>query len=153
MEIKCESCGKRFEPSDKDAKDIERAKKQGKTFILITCGACHMGTIYNPSGTPDEEVPSRLLRCPVQECVGFVVEIRDKRRTVWSCGECGSVWRKLESVFREISEIVKKYPYRKRCYRKKGDVWVPATMSKEPANYDDLVEREEPDTRKRLVRD
>jgi hypothetical protein len=144
MRIKCESCGKHFEPSDKDRKDIERAKKKGKTFLFITCGVCHLGTIYNPSGTEVKHKSAiRLLRCPVRGCTGFVVELNENRVAVWSCGECGSAWKRIESVYREIDKIVKKFPYRRKCYRKRKDAWMPAPARNEPSNYDERVEQEE----------
>jgi hypothetical protein len=62
----------------------------------------------------------------------------------WGCGECGSIWYKKANLFKEIENIVKKFAYRKKCYRKSKREWLPAAPDKIPDDYEERVV-DEPD--------
>ena len=100
----------------------------------------------DPYGVSADDDKSPTYRCPVSRCTGWVDLIEDEDEgDFWGCGECGSIWRKRKNFFAEISAIVKKQKYRQACYRKSGHNWEPEDGDREPDDYEDLVEREEPD--------
>ncbi|UVM50373.1 MULTISPECIES: hypothetical protein [unclassified Pseudomonas] len=71
----------------------------------------------------------------------------------WGCGECGSVWYEESNFQKEITEIIARHPYRGGSYEKINGKWLPATLSSEPVNYEELVKKEPPDENDELVRD
>jgi hypothetical protein len=85
------------------------------------------------------------LRCPEVTCTGWVSEVDDGDEHFWGCGECGTVWSERDELDDSIREAVKKYPYRKKCYRKSGDTWKPVPLDKEPDDYEQRVEQESDD--------
>jgi hypothetical protein len=60
----------------------------------------------------------------------------------WGCGECGSLWYERSNLFSEIEKMIQTFPYRKKCYRKVGDVWLPAEIGEGPKGYSRMVENE-----------
>jgi hypothetical protein len=61
----------------------------------------------------------------------------------WGCGECGGEWATRKDVLSDVKRAIARYPFRSRVYVKKrnGDM-VPVALSREPNNYDALVEKE-----------
>jgi hypothetical protein len=82
------------------------------------------------------------LRCPEVSCTGWVSEVRDGDQHFWGCGECGTTWFERDELEESILAAVKKYPYRKMCYRKSKQGWQPAPLKNEPEDYEDRVEQE-----------
>jgi hypothetical protein len=112
-------------------------------FIMLECPNCGLSSGYDPiaGGEPEEEEPG--LCCPVSGCTGTVSYVEDlEERPFWGCGECGSIWYEEKNLQAEISAIVEKYPYRRKCYVKRGGKWAPADLSKIPDDYNERVERE-----------
>lgn len=143
MEIRCDSCNQKFIATKAQVAQISKAKKERKSLIILKCGACHLGFAHRlRQEDAGKGEPEELLRCPVLACTGFVVQLEQKTKTVYCCGECGSTWKIAEDLFSEIEAIIKKFKYRRQAYRKSRQIWLPAGADAEPANYDELVGNE-----------
>jgi hypothetical protein len=144
MKIKCDSCQKHFVATPAQVRQIEQAQKKRKRILLLKCAVCGCGFIFQhkPPVQSAEQKPALLLRCPVAGCAGFVTEVQEKKKTLLSCGECGSIWHSQSKLFAAISDIVHRFPYRRKCYRKQKAVWLPTSAAREPQDYEELVERE-----------
>jgi hypothetical protein len=142
-------CGKRYAPVADQLEWIERAAREGYTFIMLRCQHCGHEMGFNPQ-LPEgyvEPQPTHLC-CPVETCDGFVVLIPDhfdERRdseSVYGCGECGNTWTSKSDLDRAISTIIAKYPYRTGCYTKSASGWVPVEYDRLPKDYHDLIASE-----------
>ena len=149
LEIRCSNCGKTFTPAPSDEELVMRLRGLGAKLAMVECGMCGHATDCNPCqvlpGDEQRESPQRgpELRCPVMGCTGCVSEVdADTADSFWGCGECGNVWRSRAALSKAVTEIVKKFPYRKVCYVRHGHRWDPAPPEEEPADYEDTVERE-----------
>ena len=73
-------------------------------------------------------VSTPTYRCPAAGCVGWVdsVDSDEEGGSFWGCGECGSIWYKKAKLLKEIGTIIKRFSYRKKCYRKSKREWLPA---------------------------
>jgi len=147
----CEECGERFYPLKTKQADMVRRCAKGKwTELGIECPRCHEYTKINPTavvaGNDGTVVSKPLYRCPVSGCTGSVdyVDREEDEGPFWGCGECGSIWYKKANLFKEIENIVKKFAYRKKCYRKSKREWLPAAPDKIPDDYEERVV-DEPD--------
>ncbi|WP_152601976.1 hypothetical protein [Burkholderia paludis] len=150
LSVKCNSCEKEFCPSSDLQKRMRKFINQGRGLIMLECPACHADIAWKPE-SKRKDVP---FRCPVSQCDGWVSYVDSfEEGNFWGCGECGSIWRKKESLMAEISSIQEKYGYRKSCYQKIGDDWVPENQNNEVDRYDDLVQSEEPDMSDNFERD
>ena len=77
----CSVCGKEYQLTEKQKKEImEEAKYKTENFIL-TCPLCHSLDFVNPlemlglsTKKKSEIVDNRLFCCPVEGCIGFVEE-------------------------------------------------------------------------------
>ena len=155
---KCEDCGERFYPlKTKQADLVRRCANTQWEKIAIECPKCHEYTFVNATAIVagnDGTVSSQpTYRCPVSCCVGWVDYVdNDKEAPFWGCGECGSIWYKQVELFKEIDKIVKKFSYRKKCYRKSKGTWLPADPNKIPEDYEERVEDEPEDESDDYVR-
>ena len=144
----CPACGKAFVPEDSDWKRIERFAAKGADFIAIECPHCLLSSGYNPveiihgSAASKSDEASIQLRCPVQRCTGWVVEVDDGESTFWGCGACGTVWATRGALSGAITRCVKKFPYREVAYVRKGSSWDPAPAEADPDGYERQVEKE-----------
>jgi hypothetical protein len=144
----CEMCHKTFMLSKNDICLVEKAKANGQKFIMVECTECLLGTSYVPPGekhlAPVNQDTDMPYRCPVSHCIGWVVNVDsdDNGRSFFGCGECGSIWYDKNTLYSEIAQIVKKYPYRKKSYYKKFDKWIPADPEKESQKYEEKVKTE-----------
>jgi hypothetical protein len=101
----------------------------------------------------DNEFADECFRCPVSGCAGHVELVTEQDIVPhWNCAECGSIWYKKENLLKEISGIVKRFPYRKRCYRKSHDGWAPADSGKISLDYERYIGGEPEDGREDAVR-
>ena len=108
---------------------------------MVECPSCYhtfgvdLGTQLEKHDPP--------YRCPLSGCTGLISHVKLKReKPFFGCGECGSTWHKKENLFSDISEIVEKYPYRLRSYKKDGTGWLAGDPDKEVKNYEEKVEKE-----------
>lgn len=134
------ACGHEFRPEGVAKRLLERVRSGEMPLAMIECPICHCHTPVNaPSREPESGVK---YRCPVETCTGWVCEVADGDSTFLGCGECGSAWADRSSLFEAISHIVKVRKYRRKVYVKSADGWKPGSPTKEPSNYEDLVEKE-----------
>lgn len=90
---------------------------------------------------PHFKKDSRLFCCPTSGCTGFVE--KDEEANVYGCSECGDEWKMVDKVYELIEKIIKKYPYRKKVYLKKGKIWKSIALGKIPKDYYDKVQEED----------
>lgn len=157
--VVCEECGKRFNPLEtKHAEMVRRCAADGDKRLAIECPHCEGYTTLNPvgvlAGKDGSVVSSHTYRCPVSACAGWVnyVDSDEDEGPFWGCGECGSIWYKKAALLKEIDTIIKKFSYRKKCYRKVKGAWVPADADKTPDDYEERVENEPEDESREYVR-
>ena len=153
MKVKCDNCRREFMPSDEQSQLIERSKAKDMQFIFIECPRCGIGSaVILKKGQELPNVTPTVVQSPDVQA-GFPISQEEKRqKPFWGCGECGSIWRKLENLEREIEAIVAKFSYRRKSYRKKAGKWLPGELDKETRDYDERVENEPPDKSKKSVR-
>lgn len=141
----CDKCKLSFELSQKEEIRLGNNVKAQMEEFYTRCPHCDAKfTIVI------EEIEFKTInyRCPISGCAGWVdyIESGYPETPFWGCGECGSRWRKKESLFAEISEIVKKYKYRKKSYiLQKDGTYLPSDLSAETPDYDEKVEKESMD--------
>lgn len=144
LEISC-GCGAEFTPTREQMAFIKRAKSKGMTLIMLECPNCPSHVAYNPqTGKPPRAHREAVYRCPVSHCTGNVshVDHDDDEEPFWGCGECGSIWYDKDNLLKEIDAIVKRFAYRRKCYRKVHGKWAPAERAREPSHYEEMVEQE-----------
>ena len=135
-------CGHTFLPKGTAKQLLERVRSGDMPLAIIECPICHSDTPVDALEDTDTE---ENFRCPMETCAGWVCEVEEDASAFWGCGECGNVWPDRTTLFQAISEIVKKRKYRRKVYVKSGSAWRPAILSKEPRDYEDLVEEERAD--------
>lgn len=149
----CQVCGKTFELDAKQLKLVAPLVAKGQRFIMIECPSCGSSTQYvKATDSVEANHQAQNYRCPTRQCAGWVDLIDEKTPPFWGCAECGSVWYEDKNLQKEIADIVAKRPYRARSYRKLNGNWVPGDLKSEPANYEELVEKEPADDHDELVR-
>jgi hypothetical protein len=155
----CEECGQRFNPLEtKYAEMVRRYAAHGDKTVAIECPHCEEYTAVNPvaiiAGKDGTAVSTPTYRCPVSGCAGWVDYVDNDldEGPFWGCGECGSVWYEKANLLKEIDQIVKKFKYRKKCYRKSKEEWIPADPDKIPDDYEERVEAEPQDESDDYVR-
>lgn len=144
----CSVCGKEYQLTEKQKKEImEEAKYKTENFIL-TCPLCHSLDFVNPlemlglsTKKKSEIVDNRLFCCPVEGCIGFVEEDEDIKG-LYGCSECGTEWKSMDAIFKDIERIIKKYPYRKDVYIKEGNTFKSISFSNIPKGYYKKVQNE-----------
>jgi hypothetical protein len=84
------------------------------------------------------------LACPVSKCDGSVFFSEDgvQEGKYWACDSCDSSWFDTKNLVKEIAAIIKKFPYRKKLYRKTDDGYEPVDWEGDIMDYCDLVEKE-----------
>jgi hypothetical protein len=85
--------------------------------------------------------PHLTMRCPVESCAGWATGSIHSD-SPWGCETCGMEWEDRESFESDVAEILRKHPYRRACYVKKGGRYFPAPREQEPAGYSRLVRKE-----------
>jgi hypothetical protein len=155
----CQKCGGTFQPLEAPHADlVHRAAKARYKELGIECPLCADYTKIDPvavaAGKDGTVVSEPMYRCPVSGCTGWVNYVRAGRhkRPFWGCGECGSIWHRKAKLLSEIDKIIKKFPYRRKCYRKSKGAWHPADPDRIPDDYDERVEAEPQDERNDFVR-
>lgn len=140
MKLVCSKCSKGFPAPAGRAAAVERVLSKGGAPVWLECPHCLHDFFVVQGGDDDEEPP---YRCPVLGCDGWVSYVVMKRRApFYGCGECGCYWRKEQSLYRDITDAVKQYPYRRKSYVKRGKGWLPANPDAESKNYEAKVETE-----------
>jgi hypothetical protein len=136
--ITCKICKHNYVPKKQQAKFMAESREKGMKFVMLSCLRCGSGcSVQLVPDAPEHEPP---YRCPVAGCYGWVSHVQETpRKSFWGCGECGSIWKTLAALEKEITAIVAKYAYRKKSYRKKAGNWLPADPTKEPSDYDERV--------------
>lgn len=135
--VTCVTCERGFDAEGLAAKKVARTVKAGGSALSLHCPFCEQVVMVLVSDAEQEA----LLRCPVPGCAGFVglVPKKGKAPAFWGCGECGSIWRDVKNLYREITAIVRRFPYRKQSYKKSGAAWVPG---RDPTSLTAKIERE-----------
>jgi len=145
--IKCSKCN--TDTSFTDETDfIQIEKEKGTTYMLLFCESCNESFEYNPAEsivTYKPNQPEELVwRCPTSGCHGYVSYISGNEtpckdgKSFYGCGETGKMWYEKEEFYSEIEIIIKKYPYRKKCYEYKNNEWLPRDC-----DIDELIDLEE----------
>lgn len=145
MNIKCDQCKETFTASEDQSSFILQSQKKGMKFIMLECLSCYGSFSLNPQTLEVPVAPMRMpedgLRCPCSSCCGLISYVDDKP-PFWGCGECGTVWFSKADLFQNISESIKKHPYRAKVYRKEENAFFPVPLDHEPENYEKTVLRE-----------
>ena len=157
LKIECQKCSARFEPLSTPFADmIRRFAKAGYVDLGVECPKCGKYTNFNPTAYmagKSATVAAAPYRCPVSCCAGFVSQIEDDDEgQYWGCGECGSIWYEQQKMLDEITEIVKRFKYRRKSYRKSRGKWFPGDIEKEVGGYEDRVYEEPEDESDEYVR-
>jgi hypothetical protein len=157
--VVCEKCGGTFKPLEAIQADmVRRAAKAKWNRLGIECPLCEDYTQIDPVAVlqgRDDTVKSTLTyRCPVSACAGWVayIDSDEDEAPFWACGDCGSVWYKNANLLKEIDQIIKKFKYRKKCYRKAKREWVPADPDQIPDDYEERIDDEPEDESDDFVR-
>ena len=157
--VVCAKCGKSFCPLNTAEADlIRRAAKAKFKELNVDCPHCKGYTAINPvavvAGQDGTAELKPTYRCPVSCCAGWVdhVDSDEDEGPFWGCGECGSIWYKKAKLLEEIDAIIKRFSYRKKCYRKHKGEWLPADPEKTPDDYEERVELEPEDESDEYVR-
>lgn len=149
----CQVCKETFELNAQQQSFVLPLVEKGQRFIMIECPCCGSSTQYvKTADSVQNQNQDVNYRCPITQCTGWVDFIDTHSPPFWGCGECGSVWYEERNFQKEITEIVTRHPYRAGSYEKINDKWLPASLSSEPANYEELVKKEPPDEHDELVR-
>jgi hypothetical protein len=108
---------------------------------MVACPVCSFGvSVTLGEALKESEAP---YRCPKSGCAGWVSCVESRKRTAFDgCGACGSIWAKRADLFRDISTAVEQYTYRRRCYQKNGQEWLPGDIDRETKRYESKVEKE-----------
>lgn len=156
--VVCSHCSKRYAPTGEQLAWIERAARDDYRFIMIECEKCSISIGFNPQH-PEGYLPPEPthLCCPIETCSGLVVQLPDHYpvserlfpEATYGCGECGNEWASKEDIYRAITTIIVKYPYRAGCYIRDGEGWQPVEYDQLPDNYHALVEVERANVRDR----
>lgn len=142
MNPTCDHCKRVFELDAEQTARVDNAKSKGRHAIIVKCPHCKLSTFVQWA----EAAPKQpMLRCPISACSGQVVQVKESGQEYWGCGECGSKWKQFDSLQQEITAIVKKFPYRKKSYRKSNNVWVAAGPESEVEDYEERVASEPDD--------
>lgn len=143
MQATCDFCKREYTLSDTDVTRVENGKAKGLHAIFVKCTQCTMTTVVQWAEKPVKETPP--LRCPVSACDGHVVHVTNDGPAYWGCGHCGSQWYDVAKLQQEITAIVKRFPYRKKSYRKAKGQWIAAGEEAEVEDYEDRVAEEPED--------
>lgn len=137
----CPKCKKAFAPPPGRNAAVEKALSKEGAPAWLECPHCYHDFAVVHAGSEEEE--DTPLRCPVVGCDGWVSYVTMKARApFFGCGECGSFWRKEASLFRDITAVVKRFPYRRKSYEKSGETWLPGDPDKETKDYEEKIAKE-----------
>jgi phage FluMu protein Com len=151
--VRCQVCEKAFVLDVQQQKFVAPLVAKGQGFIMVECPRCGSSTQYvKAQETAEVSRHVASYRCPITQCAGWVDSINEQTLPFWGCGECGSVWYEEKNLQKDIADIVILHPYRARSYKQLNGSWVPGDLKSEPANYEELVEKEPPDPLDELVR-
>ena len=82
---------------------------------------------------------------PISGCEGYVSFIDNgEDEPFYGCGETGIIWRTKEAFYRDIENIIFKYPHRKHFYEFKNGEWMP--VDEVSGDIEDLIETESEET-------
>jgi hypothetical protein len=139
--VKCTICGSEFEETESEKKLIQAKIGKPNGAVALHCGSCGLGFRHyldpdaKPVGSP----------CPALHCTGHLCDISNTssdEENKWGCGECGNVWLDDDHLQQAISNIVSRFPHRKRVYQQYKGRWFPVPPEFEPREYIKLVEGE-----------
>jgi len=152
VEVTCNSCKRSF-PLGKTDEKRYLANGAKNLPVALECPLCGRAWLAKFAVGPLEKAQPQL-RCPVLHCAGWVDHIENQGpKPFWGCGGCGSRWFDLANLHKEISEMVVRYSYRKKCYKKAArGTWLPVPLAKQDGDYEDNVEREPRDKKRSFVR-
>lgn len=142
MKPVCDHCKREFELNSEQSARVDNAKAKDRHAIFVKCPCCDLSTLVQWA-EPKHREP--LLRCPVSACSGHVVRVQNDGLETWNCGECGAQWKQQAALQQEITNIVKQFTYRKKCYRKVDKQWVSAGPASEVPDYEERVANEPDD--------
>ena len=147
MEQKCETCQETVVLTEEQEKGVKEFAAKRMPFMVSRCPFCHSMLILHPLELTGitSELPAiedtRLFYCPTPCCIGYVEY--DEEMNVYNCAECGSIWKNKATIFDSISEIVLKYPHRKKVYKKMKNSWKSVPIETAPDSYFSKVQNNE----------
>jgi hypothetical protein len=149
-DLKCTNCKHQIVFTDEQNDSLEKKRQRGMPAAMIECPNCRFAVPIDlrKKSTPEPSTNEISYRCPVARCTGWVSFVDP----FWGCGACGSVWHEKRNLFEEIVSIKKKYSYRSNSYKNDGTEWLPAPLSEEIPNYEELVEEEKEEKNREFLR-
>ena len=146
----CSACGQEYKLTDKQKNEVIAAAKRHTPNFILNCPLCHSLDFVHPAEMlgieePHQEIEqtdSRLFCCPVEGCIGFVEEDEDVKG-LYGCSECGTEWKSINAIYRDIEKIISKYPYREEVYKKSGNAFKSVPFDKIPKGYYSKVQKED----------
>lgn len=138
----CSVCGQEYELTDKQKNEVIDAAKYHIYNFILNCPQCHNIDFVHPAEMlgieePRQEIEqkdNRLFCCPIEGCIG-VVEEADDVKGLYGCSECGTEWKSMNAIYKDIEKIILKYPYRKKVYKKSGNTFKSVPFDKVPGGY------------------
>ena len=133
--IKCTQCGFNIPFSEKG------------NIPLVFCPNCDFS--FMPNEYENLVAENFVWRSPISGSHGFVSFVDDGENKFYGCSETGAIWYDQENFFKEINNIIKKYPHRKKFYIKNGNKWIPSDVD---IDMDELIDLEEKESLHNFVR-
>ena len=146
MKVSCGFCGRTYEASSGLENAFREWRSRRLRYGRLTCEKCgkngpldiRAARIHQPVAGP----PPNQYRCPVSHCDGWVEHVKWRAKKIWRCGECGGEWATQADLFAHLEAVMKRYPYRKKVYRRVKDGWESVKLTEEPSNYEERVYKE-----------
>ena len=135
--IKCRNCKENFKPNNEQQNFIDISSKKRMAFIMLECKSCGLYFDLNLNKLKKQSLESLLLRTPFSGSLGFVSFIDDGSKSFYGCGETGIIWKEKTDLYKDIEQIILKYPHRKKVYLNKCGEWI--ANPDEPKNIDELI--------------
>lgn len=138
----CSACGREYKLTDEQKNNVIYAAKRHMPILILECSLCHRLDFVHPAemlGIEEphqeiEQIDNRLFCCPIEGCIGFVEEAEDVKG-LFGCSECGTEWKNMKAIYKDIEKIISKYPYRKEVYKKSGNAFKSISFDKIPDGY------------------
>ena len=146
----CSVCGQEYKLTDKQKNEVIDAAKHHIYNFILNCPLCHKLDFVHPTvmlgiEEPRQEIvqmDNRLFFFFVEGCIGLVEEDEDVKG-LYGCSECGTEWKSINAIYRDIEKIISKYPYREEVYKKSGNAFKSVPFDKIPKGYYSKVQEED----------
>ncbi len=155
-QVKCSNCSASVTIDSEMQSRMKDAIEFKLDYIWLLCETCGSNFRCNPSTeTADSFLPidnNPVLLCPVSGCHGYVsfIDYDDDEESFFGCSDSGDVWFEENNLFKDIENIIERYPHRKDCYDLLDGRWLPA--EDQPKNIDKLISSEKKDKQDSYIR-